>query len=46
MSNIGGPWDVVATCNWEYNPTYEGATPTSPVRGNISRVISPVMSSY
>ena len=42
---LGGPWDLVTTYNWGYNPTHNWVTPISPFREIISRVISPVISS-
>ena len=37
---LGGSWDIVTTYNWGSNPTDNWG------RGVISRVISPVKSSY
>ena len=43
---LEGSWDLVTIYNWGYNPTYNWVTPIRPFRGVISRVISPVISSY
>ena len=40
---FGASWDVVTTYNWAYSPMYNLRYGT-PVRGIISRVISPVKS--
>ena len=40
---LGGPWDLVITYNWDYNPTdLVGVTLIGPFRRIISRVIKPV----
>ena len=42
---LGGPWDLVTTYNWDFNPILIiGLTPISPFRR--IRVISPVISRY
>ena len=43
---LGGPWDLVTTYSWDYNPTYNWGNPLSPFRGIIRRVISLLVSSY
>ena len=43
---LGGSWDIVTISNWGYNPAYNWDNPIRPFRGVISRVISPVLSSY
>ena len=43
---LGSPWDSVTTYSSDYNPTYNWVTPLSPFRGIISRVVSPVISTY
>ena len=45
---FGGSWDLVATYNGAYNPTYDegGIAHVSPVRATMSRVISPDISGY
>ena len=34
---LGGPWDLVITYNWDYNPTCNWGTPISPLRRITSR---------
>ena len=47
MKLLGGSWDLVTIYNWGYNPFFLiGVTPIRSFRGVISRVISPVISSY
>ena len=44
-----GSWDLVTIYNWDYKTitlVIIGVTPLRPFRGFISRVISPVISSY
>ena len=44
---LGGRWDFfLTTYDRDYDPTLVGVTTISPFRGIISRVISPVRSSY
>ena len=43
---LGGPWDLVNTCNWIVTLLVSAVTPISPFRGVLIRVISPVISSY
>ena len=40
---LEGSWDLVTIYNWGYRPTHNWIRP---FRGLISRVISPVISSY
>ena len=40
----GGPWDLVTTHNWAYNPTYR--SPMIGVTPIVTRVKIPVISSY
>ena len=28
---LGGPWDLVTTYNWDYNPTYNCGNPYKPI---------------
>ena len=28
---LGGPWDLVNTYNWAYNPTYNWGNPYKPI---------------
>ena len=40
-----GLWDLVSTYNWACNLLKAAVTPIGPFRGNISKLISPVISS-
>ena len=46
LALLGGPWDLVSTYNWAYDPTYN--PPKWAYRGYpiMSRDIIPVISSY
>ena len=41
-----GSRDIVTIYNWGYNPTYNQGNPFTAIQGVVSRVISPVLSSY
>ena len=44
---LGGPWDLVISYSWGIIALFRtGVTSISPFRELISRVISPVISSY
>ena len=46
QGSLGGSWDLVATCEWAYQPADIWVTHARPARGAISRVLSPVTSSH
>ena len=31
---LGGPWDLVSTYNWDYNPTCNRGNPYKPIQGD------------
>ena len=41
-----GSRDIVTIYNRGYNPTYDRGNPFKAIQGVISRIISPVLSSY
>ena len=45
---LGGPWDLVAAYNWDYNMTLLiiGVTPISPLKGIVRRVERSVIGGY